>query len=465
MADIYYFLYIGYLLLTVMLIMFSKKKSSLRFSWVLMVLLVPVVGLILYFIMGSSSVLNLRKARIRQKHGSTLKALEDQAGCSSPGGDSFLYNYCGSPLTTDNDVTLFIDATSKYQSLFSQLRQANDSIHLQYFSIAGGEVWQELKGILLERARSGVEVKFMYDSIGCLFSFGQLQIRQLRAEGVQVAAIRPNTLEINHRNHRKIVVIDGQIAYTGGMNIGDVYRDGVGDKPWRDTHLRIVGSAVHQFQRIFLIDWLISAREVGLRKELSHYFPAPPGRDGLAMQIVANDLHDKFADNDVINFSYFHLISRARKRVWIQTPYFAPTDIILESLIGLARAGIDVRIMTSSSFASGGLFHATITNYFLRYLADSGVKVYKYKGILHAKTMVVDDSTACIGSVNLNSRSLRKDDEVYAHFTCQDFVHQCQAIFKQDLRHCVELDYSEFQRQSLSSRALESAMSLFSSFC
>lgn len=461
MADIFYFLYIGYLLLTIALILFSRRKPILRFSWMLIVLFVPGVGLILYFIIGSESLLNYRRGRIQKKHGADLRALESMVVSDGSVGDNFLEKYCGSLATNDNEVVVFTDAASKYESLSSDLRQARDSIHLQYFSIQSGEIWQQLLGIMAEKAQAGMEVKFLYDSIGCLFNF-DLQMQKLKQAGVQVAAIRPHSLEINNRNHRKIVVIDGQIGYTGGMNIGDSYRDGVGGKTWRDTHLRITGSAVQHLQKIFLTDWLISAKEFGLKDELSHYFPESDGHGNFMVQVVANGLYSKYDGNDIINFSYFQLISRARKRVWIQTPYFAPTDIILETIIGLARAGVDVRIMTSSSFAFGGLFHGSITNYFLRYLMDSGVKVYKYKGILHAKTMIVDD-TACIGSVNLNSRSLSRDDEVYAYLNSRDFVLQYQSIYEQDLLHCDELDYEKFRRQSFASRVLESAVSLFSS--
>lgn len=464
MADIYYLLYIGYLLLTMSLIFFSRKKPILRFSWMLFVLFVPVVGLILYFFIGSETVMNYRKRRMRNKYGDTLRALEAMAARQGADGDAFLERYCGSVPTGDNDVLVFTEPATKYQSLFKDLRQATDSIHVQYFSIERGEVFQELLSILAAKAQAGVEVKFLYDSIGCLMGFMQPLLRKLKNAGVQVAGIRPHALDINNRNHRKIVVVDGKIGYTGGMNIGDVYRDGMGDKQWRDTHLRIAGSAVHHLQRVFLTDWLTSAKDIGLKDDLPRYFPENIGQGSLKVQLVANGLHSKYDGNDIMNFSYFHLISRARKRVWIQTPYFAPTDIILETIKGLARAGVDVRIMTSSSFAFGGLFHSNITNYFLRYLVDSGVKVYKYTGILHAKTLVVDDNTACIGSVNLNSRSLGRDDEIYAHFDSPDFVENYQSIFLQDLNHCEELDYGKFLRQSLTSRALESAASLFSWF-
>jgi len=465
MAEIIYILYIGYLLLTISLILFSRKTPILRFSWMVFVLFVPVVGLILYLIIGSETVLSYRKDRIQKKHGDALKALEAMASSKDSGGDSLLKNYCGSKATADNEVVVFTDGTSKYQSLFNDLRQASDSIHVQYFSINRGEVGQELISILANKAQAGIEVKLLYDSIGCFFNFVQPLLKKLKQAGGQVAAIKPHALDVNNRNHRKIVVIDGEIGYTGGMNIGDGYRDGIGNKSWRDTHLRVTGGAVHQLQRVFLTDWLVSAKDSCLRNELPHYFPENISKGNMNVQIVANGLRGKYDSNDIINFSYFHLISRARERVWIQTPYFAPTDIILETLRGLARAGIDVRIMTSSSFVFGGLFHSSITNYFLRYLVNSGVKVYKHKGILHAKTMVVDDNTACIGSVNLNSRSLIKDDEIYAYFDDRGFVSKCQTIFEKDINHCVELDYEKFRRQSITSRALESAASLFSSLC
>ena len=465
--SIYYPIYTTYLVAIMSLVFLSRKKPLQRFSWILVLMLVPILGLVLYLFLGSTSFLEYRKNKILKKNGDILNSLEQicNIGTSGLSGHAFLEQYCGSNFTADNDVKVFTDGSSKFEQLFNDFKQAEDNIHVQYFSINNDEVGRELLSILINKAQAGLEVKLLYDTVGCLTGWIHPLFKELRKAGGQVLSIRPLAVDINYRNHRKIVVIDGKIGYTGGMNIGANYKHGVGDKPWRDTHLRITGGAVRYLQKVFLSDWITSARKqgIGLKNELMHYFPEPKSKGKLGTQIIANGLYNKYSNNDIINFSYFHLISRAKKRVWIQTPYFAPSEIILQTLKALASTGVDVRIMTSSSFAFGGLFHGSITNYFLRFLVDSGVKVFKYKGVLHAKTMLIDDDTVCIGTVNLNARSLGIDDEIYAYFESPDFVTNYRSILINDFKHCIELDYVQFQKQRFTSRAFESVMSFFSS--
>lgn len=470
--SIYFPLYTVYLLVIISLIFFSRKKPVQRFSWIMVLVLIPVIGLLLYLFLGSDTLAKYRKKRIETRHGETLSTLEEMvnlSGCNSSqsgvSAHAFLERYCGSCVTNDNAVTVFTDGAAKYDRLFNELRAAKDNIHVQYFSISNDAIGKELIDILAEKVRAGVEVKLLYDQIGCLFTAVWPLLRKLKQVGAKVISIRPHALDLNYRNHRKIVVIDGLIGYTGGMNIGKKYRDGNRGRPWRDTHLRITGSAVLYLQKVFLADWFTAARGsgMGLRNDLSHYFPAPEQKASCSAQIIANGLYNKYDGNDIINFSYFYLLSRAKSRIWIQTPYFAPSDIILQTLKGLASAGVDVRIMTSSSYAFGGLFHSSITNFYLRYLVDSGVKVYKYNGILHAKTMLLDDDAVCIGTVNLNSRSLSRDDEIYGYFSSPAFVAQYDSIFANDFANSLELDYEKFRHQPLPSRAFESVMSFFSS--
>ncbi|MTI95816.1 MAG: cardiolipin synthase [Firmicutes bacterium] len=466
--------YIAYLFAIISLIFFSRKKPLQRFSWILILVLVPVIGLILYLLLGSDSFQEYRKRRIFKRHGTTLNSLESIVCSAENANDnelldlelpSFLHKFCGSNFTADNDVKLFTDGASKYEALFHDLHQASDNIHVQYFTIQNDEVGQQLLNILVERAEAGVEVKLLYDGIGSLFSFFSPLIKRLKNAGGKVSIIRPYSLDINYRNHRKIVVIDGVIGYTGGMNVGAEYKFGVREKPWRDTHLRITGSAVHYLQKIFLSDWTTSRKnaDLGLRNELLHYFPEPDKKGNLGAQIVANGLYNKYSNNDIMNFSYLYIISRAKRRVWIQTPYLAPSDPILQTLKALASTGVDVRIMTSASYAFGGLFHNSITNYFLRYLVDSGVRVFKYNGVMHAKTLLIDDDAVSIGTVNLNARSLGIDDELYVCFQSPEFVKEYRLLFEKDLLNCVELDYTKFREQCFTSRIFESVMSFFSS--
>ncbi|HKM43217.1 MAG TPA: phospholipase D-like domain-containing protein, partial [Limnochordia bacterium] len=337
-------------------------------------------------------------------------------------------------------------------------------IHVQYFTIHNDPVGKELIAILKEKANQGVEVKLLYDSFGCFMTFVRPLFWELKRAGGKVRGIRPYARALNYRNHRKLVIIDGSIGYLGGMNMGERYATGVKEMEWRDTHIRLTGGGVHDLQQIFMSDWIASMLKggIGFRHRLRHYFPEPQGQGDLPVQTIANGLYNKFIHQDVINLSYFNLITSAKERLWIQTPYFSPSEPILQSLKTLALRGVDVRIITSSYYTFGGLFHHNIKNYYFRHLVDSGVRVFRYKGIMHAKTMLIDDDHLCIGTVNLNFRSLELDDELFVYFESQELNHLYAEILSTDAIHSVELDYAQFRKQTLRSRALEAVVSLFS---
>lgn len=471
MRQIFSLLYIAYLLFVIFMIFFSRKKPTQRFSWILVLIFLPVVGLAVYNIMGSDIYWDYKRRKIRQRHRAVFLELDaitrrwhNRSGSELSQVQQFHYKWCGSILTDDNSVEVFTGGKPKFERLFADLRQARDHIHVQYFTIHNDSVGQELINILKEKARQGVEVKLLYDSFGCGFTFVQPLFRDLKQAGGRVQGIRPWARALNYRNHRKLVIVDGRIGYLGGMNVGEHYAEGVQGMEWRDTHVRLTGGVVRDLQQIFISDWVASSRKgrLGFRNRLQHYFPEVEANGHLPAQIIANGLYNRYIGQDVINLSYFNLINGARKRLWIQTPYFAPSEPVLQSLKTLALRGVDVRIMTSSYYTFGGLFHHNIKNYFFRQLIDSGVRVFKYKGIMHAKTMLIDDDQLCIGTVNLNVRSLERDDELFIYFESPEQNGQYSAVFQADLEKSAELDYARFKKETLLSRALESVVSLFS---
>ena len=472
MRHIHYLIYICYLFLIIFLIFFDRKKPMQRFGWILVLTFLPGVGLLLYWFIGSDNLLAYRRRKIRKRHGDVFHELEeivdetDRSFETPPSkGIEFHQKYCGSIFTDDNNVEIYTTGGPKFEQLFRDLEAAEDHIHVQYFTIHNDGIGRKLIDTLIEKVNQGVEVKLLYDGFGCLPTFILPVLRKLRKAGGSVLSIRPYVRTINYRNHRKVVIIDGKIGYLGGMNIGDQYKYGVKGKHWRDTHVRVTGSVVHDLQKVFLSDWTASTRrtDIGLRHELRHYFPVPNTTGNLGAQIVASGLYNN--DNEeIMNLSYFNLISHTKKRVWIQTPYFRPSEIMINTLKTLATLGVDVRIMISLFYASGGLFHRSTNNYFLRHIVGSGVKVFGYTNIMHAKTMLIDDHALCIGTVNLNSRSLEIDDEIYAYFESKTLATEYEQVFNRDLKHCIELDHAKFKNQNLLSRAAESVMSFLSPF-
>lgn len=473
MKQILSLLYIAYLLFVVMLVFFSRKKPMQRFSWILVLLFFPVIGVVFYLLLGSESYWDYKREKIRRRHRHQFNELDRILEVNSgPSPDilsdmqTFHVRCCGSMVSSDNDVEIYTNGEPKFEQLFQDLRDAQDHIHVQYFTIHNDRRGQELINILKEKAQEGVEVKLLYDSFGCFFTWVRPLFWELKRAGGQVRGIRPYARALNYRNHRKLVIVDGHIGYLGGMNAGDHYADGVRGMEWRDTHIRLIGHSVHDLQHIFISDWIASSpkQKIGFRKRLKHYFPENEFSGSLETQIVANGLFDKHINQDVINSSYFGLINNASERLWIQTPYFSPSDPILQSLKTLAWRGVDVRIMTSAYYAFGGLFHHNIKNYYFRQLVDSGVRVFKYKGIMHGKTMLIDDNALVIGTVNLNVRSLERDDELYAYFESFELNQEYATILEEDFLNCMELDYARFQKQTVISRAMESVVSLFSPF-
>lgn len=471
MQQLLSLLYIAYLFFIVILIFFSRKKPVQRVSWILVLIFLPVIGVIFYLLFASEMYWDYQRSKIRRRYNRLFSELENIAAENTRGPkeglspvQAFHSFCCGSTFSDDNTALIYTNGGPKFEDLFEDLQKAEHHIHVQYFTIHNDSVGRQLIEILKEKAREGVEVKLLYDSFGCFFTFVRPLFWELKRANGLVQGIRPYARALNYRNHRKLVIIDGQIGYLGGMNAGENYISGVREMRWRDTHLKITGHSVHDLQQIFLSDWIASSRRgrVGFRKRLRHYFPAPDQVGRFEAQIIANGLYNRHANQEVINLSYFNLMNLAEKRLWIQTPYFSPSESILQTLRVLALRGVDVRITTSAYYAFGGLFHHNIKNYYFRQLIDSGVRVFKYRGIMHAKTMLIDGDMLCLGTVNLNVRSLEKDDELFIYFQSPELNREYEIVAAADFENSTELDYAVFKEQTLGSRALESVVSLFS---
>ena len=467
MRPIHYLFYILYLFLITFLIFFDQRKPMKRFGWILTLIFLPGLGLLLYWFVGSDSLWAHQKRKKINRHQDIFHQMAQIIAATGrkfdlPSSKNMLFHqrYGGSILTADNEIEVYTSGAAKFKHLFHDLEQARDSIHIVYFTIHNDRLGQKLIDTLIKKVQQGVEVKLLYDGFGCLTTSIHGAAKKLRRAGGDTHCIRPYTRTINYRNHRKLVIIDGKIGYFGGINIGDHYQDGLKGKQWRDTHVRVSGSMVHELQQVFLSDWIFSLRasDIGLRQPLQHYFPAPTASGNLKAQVVASGLYNS-NHNEIMNLSYFNLISQAQKRVWIQTPYFRPSDTIINALKLVAALGVDVRLMVSLAFAWGNVFNRSLNRYFLRQLVGSEVKVFGYTDILHSKTMIIDDHGLAVGSVNLNTRSLQIDDEIYGYFESKSLVQQHEEIFTADLTHCIEVDRYKFQDQDLLSRAIESVLS------
>jgi len=367
-----------------------------------------------------------------------------------------------SPVSLATETKVLTNGQETFSTIFAELKKATHHIHLEYYIVRHDEVGQQLKAILMEKAKQGVHVRFLYDAVGS-WKLSKTYIQELRDAGVEMIPFSPVRLpflsnKINFRNHRKIIVIDGTVGFVGGLNIGDEYLGK--DKYfgfWRDTHLWIRGEAVRTLQLIFLQDWYYMTGKTLLTPEylspqLVHY----DGQGGV--QLIAGGPDQKW---EVIKHLYFAMITSAQRSIWIASPYFVPDEDILTALKVAALSGIDVRILAPKRPDKKIVFYAS-RSYFPE-LLEAGVKIYEYsKGFLHSKIMIVDGELASIGTANMDMRSFHLNFEVNAFLYHTDSTKKLVADFLEDLKDSSQIDDETFRRRPLSIRVVESVSRLLS---
>jgi len=451
----------------------ERKNPAATIAWVLVLIFIPFGGFIAYLIFGSGFHFNKKKRYALKQisdnlyHQSLSKYITEgeKNGLGDERSHARLIHYLANDgehyLTDNNAITLYTHGEAMFTAMKEDMRKAVKHIHLLYYIFRNDTLGREVVGILTEKARNGVEVRVIYDSLGSLLS-GERMFKELRAAGGRVEAFSPllltmsSHLRLNYRNHRKITVIDGTVGYVGGMNIGDEYLGRSKRlKPWRDTHLRLTGSSVSFLQERFLMDWMsVSNREMP-PDALQSFFPAPVQQGNVGMQIVSSGPDTATMS---IKSGLLEMLYTARKNVYIQTPYFVPDESIMDALRIAASSGVDVRLMLPG-LADHLLVHAATLSY-ARQILKSGVKVYLYQGFLHAKTIVIDGAAASIGTANLDNRSFALNFEINAFIYCRDFAAKYEGIFLQDLESCTELREGWYMERSPAVRGFHSACRL-----
>jgi cardiolipin synthase len=359
-------------------------------------------------------------------------------------------------------VDVFCDGESKYRAIGDAIAAARRHVHVEYYIWEPDRIGTRLRDQLVAKAREGVEVRVIVDGTG---SFGLRKgfLDPITAAGGEIAWFNPVSLlrlrrkRADFRTHRKIVVCDGTVGFTGGMNVADAHSaEFVGDAAWRDTHLRIAGSAVRALQRIFVEDWLdCSGKQLPFDDA---YFPQPAGAAGEVVQIVASGPDTAaFA----VHKMFFAAINQAVERIWLTTPYFVPDDPILNALICAAMRGVDVQLIVPER-GDSRLVDLAARSYFPEVLA-AGVRVFEYRDrFVHAKTFVIDDDVAIVGTANLDNRSFRLNFEVAAVVYGGAINAQLDQAFRRDLESCRELFASFWDRQKLLPRLGQSGARLLS---
>lgn len=358
----------------------------------------------------------------------------------------------GIPISNNNKVKLLKSGREKFLDLFAAIREAKHHIHLEYFNFRNDSIANALFYLLAEKVKEGVEVRAMFDAFGNWSNNKPLKkkhLKKIRAQGIEIVKFDPFTFpyfnHAVHRDHRKIAVIDGKVAYTGGMNIADYYINGLPKiGTWRDMHIRIEGNAVDALQEIFLTIW---NKETKQNIGGAAYFPTHEGETDSTNAVVAIVDRTPKENSRMLSHSYAMSIYSAQKNVHIVNPYYVPTSSITKAINQTIARGVKVEIMVSS--ASDISFTPDAALYKLHKLMKRGATVYMYNGgFHHSKIMMIDDLFCTVGTANLNSRSLRYDYETNAFIFNKQITSELNDIFRTDIEHCTQLTPEFWKKRS-----------------
>ena len=459
-------LYLIPVLSLVLVVLLENRNPLKTIPWVIVLLFLPGVGLIFYFVFGQDN----RRQRIisRRTYKRIMKPLQSdvvkQDKCVVPAAYQPLVNLLNrnkrNPLLYGSEITCYTTGTDKFDALLHEINHAKHHIHLQYYIFADDEIGRKVKEALIVKAKEGVEVRVLYDDVGS-WDVKKRFFQEMKNAGIEVYAFLRVVFpifssKVNYRNHRKVVVIDGKTGFFGGMNIADRYVKGASWGPWRDSHFKVSGKGVHGLQSAFLIDWYVASKKLVKGKV---YYPEEKIFDDNIMQIVTSGPVGQWrAYLQAVTFS----IANAKKYVYIQTPYFLPTDGLNQALQIVALGGVDVRLMLPERSDTRTANMASRS--FLDDMIRAGVKVYFYKtGFLHAKLLVMDDMLTSIGSANIDFRSFEHNFEINAFVYQESFAKQMKKVFLDDVsQHCEQLVPSHWRKRPVLSRLAESFMRLFS---
>ncbi len=414
--------------LIIYLIFFQKKETESTWAWILLLWNLPVTGFLLFLFTGQN-----------------LQGKESFEGEDKIGS-----------LTEDNRLEILTTGEEKFQAVFKDIQNAKKEILIQYYIFKDDFLFENLKNLLLKKAAQGVTVKVLYDGLGSR-RIKRKHWKEMKEKGIQVKCFKhrffPAFLSVifgfNHRNHRKLIVIDDYIGYLGGYNVGKEYL-GLDARfgSWRDTHFRIMGSAVWSLKRVFLKDW----------QEKENVKPVKGGQGGCAMQMVISGPDTK---SPHIRNVYLRCISAAGKRIWIQTPYFVPDGAVLNALKLALLSGKEVKIMIPCK--PDHMFVYGATRYYVSQLLKMGAGIYIYEdGFLHAKGMIMDDEIYCYGTANMDNRSFYLNYEINAIVYGKEEVEKMCAIYEADLKKCRELTWQEKENLNPVNRIKEQISRLLS---
>jgi cardiolipin synthase A/B len=470
--------YIIVLILVCLRIIYDTRSTTKTLAYLLFAIFVPVAGIIFYFSFG----INYRKRKmyskklirdegfakqLRKSIFQYSKQTFEQSGATVRSNKELalmLLKDSMSPLTSQNDVKLLVNGENKFPEVLQAIKSAKKHIHIEYYIYEDDEIGRAIESLMVQKAKEGVDVRFIYDDFGSR-SVRRKMVKRLKAGKVKAFPFQKITFiamanRLNYRNHRKIIVVDGWIGFVGGINVSDKYINGANSAKglfWRDTHLRIEGPGVQQLQYLFLCDWNFCARD-HLQPHQTFFPLNETSKGNKIVQIAASGPDSDFP---TILFSLLQAINLAETEVLITTPYFIPGESIQDALIVAALGGVSVKLLVPG-ISDSKLVNAAAHSYYEE-LLNAGVEIYLYKkGFVHAKTVVADRKIAIVGSANMDHRSFDLNFEVNAIVYDEQTANQLGDIFLEDIKDAEKIDPVAWNSRPAYKQLLEKTAGLVS---
>lgn len=465
---IYLLLYVVITVPAIITVLMDNRQPAKTMAWILVFFFIPFVGIIFYFFFGQ----NTRKERLisdRSMDQLTKRSMlefVEQENLHLPDSNKPLMNLFANQSWAlpfkDNQVDIYTDGYDFFLTLLYNIGQAKHHIHLDTYIFEADALGYLIADALIDKAEQGVEVRLIYDDVGCWKVKNEF-FERMRDAGIDIHSFMPVrfpafTSKVNYRNHRKLCVIDGKVGFIGGMNIALRYVKGDKKQAWRDTHLRIEGGGVYAIQRAFLVDWYFVDRTLVTNRQ---YYPPVSVHihNNCLVQIVTSSPISPWPD---IMQGYVRILLQARKYVYMETPYFLPTEPVLFAMRTAALAGVDIRLMLPRH-ADAKLVEWASRSYVMEAI-EAGVKVYLYTaGFNHSKLLVSDDNLCTIGSTNIDFRSFENNFEANAFFFDEGMAQRVKAVYLRDEAKSILVDdVSYFVKRPFLQRLFESTVRLLS---
>ncbi|MBE2210854.1 MAG: cardiolipin synthase [Xanthomonadaceae bacterium] len=458
--------WLAYLLWLSGWIVLQKREPAATLSWLMCLAFLPYLGFLIYYLLGPQKIERHRLRRARRRV--ALGALDDESrNPEFAEMQRMVRATTGFPPASATRIELLVDGSRKYPRLLEDIAAATREIHVEYYIYEPDQNGTRLRDALVDAARRGVKVRLLLDALGSKKASRRF-FQPLLEAGGQLAWFHPMRISrlwefwkrpwVNLRTHRKIVLIDGRIGYTGGINITDEEDDRLRDDAYRDLHLRMEGNVVRELQQVFVEDWIYATDDRSLLSEVVSGMPPPTAGD-IPVQIVTSGPDSRW---EAIHRAHVSAIHAAQRRVWMTTPYFVPGEAAMMALTSAALGGIDVRLMVPK-MSDSKLVTFAARSYYDELLA-AGVKVYEYgPRLLHSKTLLVDDDLAMIGSANFDNRSFRLNFEVHALIHDRDIARQLEQLIDGEFAHAPRVrDPAGARRPLFSARLPEAVARLMS---